>query len=201
MIIDNNDGNFRLVYLSLGSNIEPRADYLDKARVAISQNIGAIIRGSNIYQTAPWHCQNPQDDYLNQVLCVGTVLNPQEILAQCLAIEKILGRDRSSDSKSSDSESSEIANHYQPRTIDIDLLVADVVLDSKALTLPHPRLHLRRFVLVPMEEIASEVVVFPFGKTVTQLLGDCPDQHHVSIYSDSIVSNSISANSISAKSL
>jgi 2-amino-4-hydroxy-6-hydroxymethyldihydropteridine diphosphokinase len=191
MIIDNNNENFRLVYLSLGSNIEPRADYLDKARLAISQNIGAIIRSSNIYQTAPWHCQNPQDDYLNQVLCVGTLLNPPEILAQCLAIEKVLGRDRSSDS----------ANDYQPRTIDLDLLAADVVLDSKALTLPHPRLHLRRFVLVPMEEIASEVVVVPFGKTVNQLLGDCPDQNHVSIYTDSTVSNSISANSISAKSL
>jgi 2-amino-4-hydroxy-6-hydroxymethyldihydropteridine diphosphokinase len=196
MIIDNNNGNFSLVYLSLGSNIEPRADYLDKARIAISQNIGAIIRGSNIYQTAPWHCQNPQEDYLNQVLCVRTLLNPPEILAQCLAIEKILGRDRSSDSDSNDR-----ANHYQPRTIDIDLLAADVVLNSEALTLPHPRLHLRRFVLVPMAEIASEVVVVPFGKTVAQLLRDCPDQHHVSIYTDSMVSNSISANSISAKSL
>jgi 2-amino-4-hydroxy-6-hydroxymethyldihydropteridine diphosphokinase len=157
------------VYLSLGSNIEPRADYLDKARLAISQNIGTISKASNIYQTAPWHCVNPQADYLNQVLCIRSKYPPQTILTQCLAIEKTLGRDRSHQ-----------AEGYQARTIDIDLLLAqDIIVNSPELILPHPRLHLRRFVLVPMADIAPNLSVVSLNKTIGQLLADCPDQNDV----------------------
>jgi 2-amino-4-hydroxy-6-hydroxymethyldihydropteridine diphosphokinase len=100
---------------------------------------------------------------LNQVLKVKTSLTPQELIDEILKIEKSLGRERQ--------------EKYGPRLIDIDILFFDnEVIKSKSLTIPHPQLHNRRFVLVPLNEIAPRFIHPVLKKSIAQLLLECPDK-------------------------
>src|SRR5215468_2803632 len=168
-----NSSDVGVAYLSLGSNLGDRAANLLRALKALRDaglNLTAI---SSIYETEPVDYLD-QPDFLNMAVGVNAPLTePFSLLRICLDVEARLGRQR--------------LTPKGARTIDIDLLLFDGaviegVRDSVALTLPHPRLHLRKFALAPLAEIAPELRHPVLGKTIRRLLGDLNDSSSVSIY-------------------
>ncbi|MDW8273858.1 MAG: 2-amino-4-hydroxy-6-hydroxymethyldihydropteridine diphosphokinase [Chitinophagales bacterium] len=153
------------IYLSLGTNIEPRIQYLKFAIEAVSKLVGVIEYLSSVYNTAPWGVRN-QYDFLNMALCVNTPHELIKVLNIAKQIEKDAGRkDRPP---------------WTARELDIDILIAeDVILYTSTLTVPHPHMHERRFVLVPLCEIAPQLIHPALHKTVTQMLAECPDNCEV----------------------
>ena len=157
------------LYLLIGGNQGDREATLRKATDLIQQRIGSVADFSAIYTTAPWGIftadEKPQD-FLNQAIQVLTHLSPNECLTHALAIEKELGRIRKANAQPL----------YTSRPIDIDLIFYDsLIIHSPNLILPHPRMHLRRFVLTPMCDIAPNYIHPIFNKTLSQLLSECPD--------------------------
>lgn len=149
------------LFLSTGSNIGDRFSALDRAVALIKQHIGKVISQSSIYETAAWGLED-QADFLNQVIEVETMLSPTECLVSCFKIEQILDRVR------------EV--HWGPRTIDIDMLYWDnCCMETESLTLPHPRIAARNFVLVPLAEIAADFVDPALKLSVQQLKEACKD--------------------------
>ena len=149
-------------FLLTGGNLGDRKKTLEQASDMVEKNIGVIAARSSVYQTAAWG-KTDQPDFLNQVLKVKTSLTPQELIDEILKIEKSLGRERQ--------------EKYGPRLIDIDILFFDnEVIKSKSLTIPHPQLHNRRFVLVPLNEIAPRFIHPVLKKSIAQLLLECPDK-------------------------
>lgn len=156
-------------FLLLGSNTGNSRELLDKAVCAIQKQAGEVIQRSSVYRTEAWGFQSP-DDFLNLVIQIATRLSPDELLKQLLAIEAGLGRQRNGTAG------------YSSRSIDIDILFYDaMILQHSHLTLPHPRLHLRRFTLVPMNEIAPDMTHPVLGKKIHELLRACNDQLAVDI--------------------
>lgn len=149
------------VFLLLGSNLGERLQILQSAAGLIEERVGTIRAASSIYETAPWGVLD-QPVFLNQVLEVQTELMPEEVLRIILEIEHELGRIR--------------YERWGARVIDIDMLYFnDLIRDSARLTLPHPRLHERRFTLVPLTEIAPDFLHPLLQKTSRELLDDCTD--------------------------
>lgn len=158
------------VFLSLGSNIGDRASYLAQSVDEISIHIGLIIKQSALYETAAWGFVSQA--FLNQVIFVKTSLSPDNLMDNCLEIERKLGRQRVSDSG------------YAPRVIDIDVLFYNnLVYSSPSIQVPHPLLHERRFVLVPFCEIAPEFIHPVLHKSVIELLAECLDLSAVELFS------------------
>jgi 2-amino-4-hydroxy-6-hydroxymethyldihydropteridine diphosphokinase len=156
------------VFLLLGANLGEREVMLAKAAQLISEQIAPITVQSHLYETAPWGVID-QPAFLNQVLEVKTVLLPEEVLSKTLEIEKRLGRER--------------RMRWGARVIDIDMLYfTDVILETEALHLPHPRLHQRRFTLVPLAEIAPDFVHPVLQKTNQELLDACTDEGIVNVF-------------------
>lgn len=150
------------VYLELGGNEGDRLFNLQRAVNEISENIGTIDKQSSVYETPPWGFESEQWFY-NQIVCVKTSCEALVVLEELLKIEKKLGRIRGN-------------QQYCSRTIDIDILFFNVaVFNLPDLIVPHPRLHLRKFVLVPMCEIAPDFIHPVIGKTMTTLLQQCTD--------------------------
>ena len=146
-------------YIGLGSNIEPEANLQAAVDALADHPELSLIRVSPVYRTPPWG-PVPQDDYLNAVAEVRTVLGPRALLEALQAIETDCGRERSSR-----------AVRWGPRTLDLDLLLyGDAVLDSGRLTLPHPRMAERAFVLVPLCDLAPQLPHPTLGATVAGLL-------------------------------
>ncbi len=145
------------VYLGLGSNMGNRQDNLHKALELLSERL-RVEKVSSIYDTAP--VGNPaQPRFLNQVCQVSTRLAPKDVLALAKGIESKLGRTA--------------GGADRPRPIDIDILFYDEqVIETPELTIPHPRLTERAFVLVPLDEIAPDLVHPVIHKSIRQLLSE-----------------------------
>lgn len=149
------------IFLLLGSNLGERKLILHAAAGLIEKRVGTILSSSFVYETAPWGVTD-QPVFLNQVLEVQSSLAPEEVLRIILDIEHELGRIR--------------YERWGARVIDIDILYFDdLVSDSARLTLPHPRLHERRFTLVPLNEIAPDFIHPRLQKTTRELLDACHD--------------------------
>ena len=154
-------------YLCLGGNIGDREKALQLALTKINATAGKIITKSAIYETEAWGVEN-QQAYLNQCVKIETTHSPEDLIATLLNIEKSLGRERS-------------FNHiYESRTLDIDILFYnDFVVNKDHLVIPHPRLHLRKFVLIPMNEISQDYLHPILNKTIFSLLKECEDTSEV----------------------
>ena len=138
---------------------------LARARELIDKNCGTITKKSSLYQTAAWG-KTDQPDFLNQALEVETLLNARQLIRHILKVEKMMGRIRQ--------------EKYGPRIIDIDILLFNNEKHNyHFLKLPHPEMQNRRFVLLPLSEIAPDVIHPVLNKTIIQLLAECPDQLEV----------------------
>lgn len=162
-------------YLLLGSNIGDRLHYLQQAILKISQTQGITLKQqSEIYETAAWGLED-MPAHLNMALCVHTTLSAHELLHEVLRIELELDRARQ--------------QKWGARTMDIDIIFYDNdVIQTEALVVPHPWMQDRRFVLVPMAEIAAEYLHPVYHKTVAVLLEATADQLPVNIYTITKVS-------------
>jgi 2-amino-4-hydroxy-6-hydroxymethyldihydropteridine diphosphokinase len=149
-------------YLLIGGNIGDRIENLRKTRAFIASACGQIILESSIYETSAWG-KTDQPDFLNQALLVHTGLSPTALLKKILDIEQDLGRFR--------------GEKFGPRIIDIDIILynADII-DLPSLSVPHPHMQNRRFVMAPIAEIAPDLIHPGFGKNMLELLDKCPDK-------------------------
>ena len=157
-------------YLCLGGNIGDRKKILESALFIINDTIGTITAKSAIYETEAWGVEN-HHPYLNQCILVSTSYNAFELISYLLNIESQLGRERV------------MSDNYCPRTLDIDILLFNnEIINYPNLIVPHPRLHLRNFVLKPLKEIAPNLSHPMIKKTITQLLDICPDDCIVKLF-------------------
>tara|TARA_B100000927_G_scaffold56791_1_gene43585 strand:+ start:9495 stop:9977 length:483 start_codon:yes stop_codon:yes gene_type:complete len=146
----------------LGTNLGDKVQNLATAKEAIVR-FSTILGKSRLYESPPWGYQST-NSYLNQVLLVETDLGPEELLVKLLFTEKAMGRVR------------EEAG-YADRTIDLDMLDYDgKIWESELLVLPHPRLHLRRFTLMPMEDVVPNWCHPILQKSLATLLDECSDE-------------------------
>ncbi len=159
-----------VAYLCLGGNIGNRKLILANAIIKIKETIGSVISTSGIYETEAWGVKN-QQAYLNMCIEVHTPLKSDELIKTLLQIELILGRERN------------MHLQYSPRTIDLDILFYNnECITSEDLIVPHPRLHLRKFVLTPLHDIAPHYKHPIFKNSIAQLLADCDDISNVKLY-------------------
>jgi len=154
------------VFILLGGNQGDKYKIFSKTRKLISKMIGTITSESSIYETEPWGFVS--DLFWNQALIVKSFLPPEDILRCALDIENKMGRKR-------------VSENYEARPIDIDLMFYDdLQIDLPQLTIPHPLMAQRRFILVPLAEIAPEKIHPITGLTIKEMLRNCPDQLKVS---------------------
>jgi len=154
-------------FLSLGGNLGNTREIFEQTYPWIEKKIGHIRQKSSLYQTAAWGMTD-QADFLNQVIEVSTTLAPAEILTQLLAIEQQFGRVRDV--------------RWGPRSIDLDLLLqGDTQLKTEMLEVPHPRMQDRKFILIPLVEIAPEVLHPGLGLTAQALLAATKDTSSVTL--------------------
>jgi 2-amino-4-hydroxy-6-hydroxymethyldihydropteridine diphosphokinase len=146
-----------IVYLALGTNLGDRPENLRAAIAALPPAV-TVLERSPVYETPPWGVTD-QPAFLNMVIKGETRRKPQRLLKHLKSLETQLGRLPSV--------------RYGPRKIDIDLLFYDgILLKTPELTIPHPNLHERAFVLVPLADLAPELLHPVFGKTVRQMLAE-----------------------------
>ena len=151
----------RKIYLSIGSNKGNRYSFIKEALKLIQIDIGAVLINSKIYETKSWGFDS--DDFLNLCILVESRLTPTELLQTLRNIENKIGRIRDS-------------NKMVAREIDIDILFySDKIINEKDLIIPHPRLHLRNFVLFPLNDIAGDFIHPGLLKSVNELLEKCED--------------------------
>jgi len=144
-----------MIYLALGTNLGNRAENLKNALAALPPNV-RVQRESSIYETAPWGFED-QPKFLNMVVEAETELAPLDLLHTLKSLETNLGRTPTF--------------RYGPRLIDLDILFYDdLILHTLELTIPHPRLHERAFVLIPLADIAPGFLHPVLQKTIQQLL-------------------------------
>jgi len=151
-----------LAYISLGGNIGNTLEIFQNALLAIEKKLGKIIQKSSIYQTAAWGKED-QNDFLNQVILIETSFDAKKLLDSLLTIELLFERKR--------------IERWGPRTLDLDLLSFDnQIVQAVSLTLPHPRIQERKFILVPLAELNPNWVHPMLRKSVSELLDNCADQ-------------------------
>ncbi len=154
-------GKMKKVYLHTGSNLGDREDNLRQVNGLIEQFIGKIKKPSRLYETQAWGITS-QPDFINQALIVETTQSPHEVMKNIIKIEELMGRVES--------------EKWTARVIDIDILMYDnQVINEKDLKIPHPHLHERNFVLVPLMEIAGEVIHPVLNLPIEDIYFECND--------------------------
>src|ERR1035437_442086 len=152
-------------YLLIGGNLGNRIENLAMARSLIENELGKIIKASSIYETAAWGITK-QPDFLNQVLLIKTKFSPEKMMQLILSIENKMGRVRTRKNAS--------------RIIDIDILFFnDEIISNENLTIPHPEIQNRKFALIPLNEIASDLVHPVFKQSIKNLLSTSKDKLQV----------------------
>ena len=155
------------VVLLLGGNQKGTREAFLKADHLINEEIGVVVRKSALYSSPSWGFSHP-DRFLNQALEVESYWLPEEILRKTQIIEKQLGRKKKT------------TTHYEGRLIDIDILfVEDKIINTPELQIPHPRLHLRRFTLLPLSEWMNNFTHPLLKKSISTLLAECEDDSDV----------------------
>jgi 2-amino-4-hydroxy-6-hydroxymethyldihydropteridine diphosphokinase len=155
-----------IVYLALGSNMDNRFANIKAAISNLTPQM-TVKKKSSVYETPPWGFED-QAAFLNQVVMVETYLEPEPLLAHLKRLEMALGRVRSFENG--------------PRLIDIDILFYDdAIIDTALVAIPHPRLHKRAFVLVPLADLAPDLVHPVLRKSVGELLEDV-DRSEINLF-------------------
>ena len=166
-------------YLGLGSNLGRRVANLQAGIAAVRRRVGPVLSISKVYESAPWgpvpidaaDVADASAAYLNAVAAGHTKLRPEEVLDELLSIEYDAGRRRTPGVRN------------EARTLDLDLLYyGNEIIVHDRLSVPHPRLHARRFVLAPLCELAPNFVDPRNGRRVCQLLEACEDEAVLSPY-------------------
>ena len=156
----------KTVFLGLGTNLGNREGNLTATIDQICGSIGEVISCSNIYETEPWGFRS-RNKFLNMAIALNTGLGPDQLLSEIAEIESRIGRKRKGTKDAS-------------RTIDIDILLyGDLIIKKPGLEVPHPLIRERRFVLVPLCDIAPEKVHPVFKMTLAELLEECRDDKKV----------------------
>ena len=154
------------VVLLLGSNLGDGQLLFQQVISLIEKRLGKLEKQSALYQSPPWGFEH-ENNFINQVLIMNTEKDTEQVLQSCLQIEVDLGRKRKTQG-------------YGARIIDIDVLfVNDEVMETESLVLPHPRLHLRKFTLLPLAELIPDFVHPTLNKTIQELLVACEDNSEV----------------------
>ena len=158
------------LYLLLGSNRGDRELMLNKAKDAVSQQIGNISVSSLIYESEPWGFED-NTPFLNQAIKCSTKLSANEVLLKIHQIEEALGRKR-------------VNSGYEPRIIDLDILFyGDKIINEKELTIPHPLLHKRRFALLALNDVLDKSFLHPVNKmNIEAMLKNCEDPLKIQVY-------------------
>lgn len=158
-------------FILLGSNLGEREMLMKTAMDMIGKRCGELVSCSEIYESEPWGFDS-DNNFLNQIISIRTELNPHDLLKELLSIEADLGRQRKSD-----------IHTYESRPMDLDILYYDdLIIDDDDLILPHPRLHRRRFTLLPLCDIAPDFIHPLFKKSNKVLLEECEDDSNVNVY-------------------
>lgn len=156
------------VFLQTGGNLGNRLQNLEIANQKIEKSIGKITQYSSVYETEAWGVTD-QPSFLNQVLHVQTVLSPNELMEKIHTIEKEMGRIRTI--------------KMGPRSIDIDILFFNnAIVQQPLITIPHPFIEQRRFVLVPLNEISPKFMHPVLEKPISTLLAECMDLSEVKYF-------------------
>lgn len=164
----------RITYLSLGTNQGNKLDNLQKATNLIANKIGSVLKVAPIYKTPSWGFEG--EDFLNTCIKVSTYLNPEILIEELLSIEKELGRERKN------------KEGYSNRLIDIDILLfEDEIIFSKNLIVPHPRMLDRKFALIPLVDIARNVIHPIKKKHLFICLENCKDTSEISRIKDELI--------------
>ena len=156
-----------LAYLLLGGNIGNSKNIFNQAQLLIDSEIGSLFKQSSDYQSKAWGFES-SSFFLNRIVIIKTNLSPSDLLKETQKIEIQLGR------KEKTKET------YESRIIDIDILFYEnKIIQTNKLTIPHPRLHLRRFTLEPLLELSSDFTHPILQKTIANLYQECEDQSKV----------------------
>lgn len=157
-------------YLLIGSNLPPREEWILKTETLIGIHCGNITGRSSVYETAAWGLQD-QPDFLNRALELETDLSPEQLINMTQHIENMLGRQR--------------LIKWGPRTVDIDILLYDtLIIDQPALKIPHPGMSVRKFVLIPLSELAPDFIHPVSRQSIRQMAEACTDPLPVHKYPD-----------------
>ena len=150
------------VFLGIGGNTGNKQDNFDKVYTFIKNELGDIIKHSSVYETPPWGFES-EENFWNQVIIIETEFSPEKLLENIAEIENWFGRER-------------VSGKYTSREMDIDILYFnELILKTETLTIPHPQIANRVFVLVPLAEIAPEYVHPQLQMTSLKMLKNCPD--------------------------
>ena len=151
-------------YILFGSNMGDKNGIFAQACLYINNRCGRIVRVSASYESEPWGF-DAEEWFLNRVVVIETAMDPEDLLRELLDIERKLGRERHPE-----------VEGYTSRTADLDILYyGSRVICTETLIVPHPRLYLRRFALLPLCEVAPDLMHPVFRLTQTELLERCPD--------------------------